>query len=356
MRKKGFKILAIMTLIIAFLSGCSKPEVTENVALLTLAAEGDYTSNVVMKVTERYATENNLLYKEHPVNSSSIEDVEVEVKKAADAGANVVVCSGSVFELAIYEMQNKYKDIKFIIVDGAPRKEEGKKYKVRKNTLAIMYDEVQGGFLAGYAAVKDGYKNLGFMGGIPSDNVVAYGTGFVQGINHAAEEMGLDKDKIIVRFTYMGVNEMSPALMDIAGQWYDEGCEVILASGGTIGTAVMKAAEQKDKKVIGVDGNQANESDTVIVSIVKQIDSSLYAALKSVYDGEFKGKKVEVLNVTDGGIALSIDQARFTNFTQQDYSNIIEKMSGKELKIVTEEAKALYEAGKTLQNITLNVE
>lgn len=357
MIKKGFSIIIIATLVVGLLSGCGeKKEVTENVALLDFAAVADYTAKEVSKTTQRYVSENGLLYKQHSVKSNTLEDVEAEVKAAAEAGADVIVSSGTMFEIPIYQLQSQYKDVKFIMVDGAPRQEEGKKLKVRKNTQALIYAEEQGGFLAGYAAVKDGYKNLGFIGGVPDENVVRYGTGFVQGANYAAEEMGLAKDKIIVRFIYLGINDMSPALMELAGQWYDDGSEVIFASGGTIGAAVMKAAEQKGKKVIGVDCDQSSESDSVIVSVVKQIDSTLYSALTSVYNDEFKGKTAEEMNVADGGISLSMNTAKFSNFTQQDYATIIERMSGKDLKILTEDVKTLQEDEKSFTNITLNVE
>ena len=356
MKKRGLGIFLIIILALGLLNGCGKKEVTENVALLSIVAENDYTSNTVKNTVERYAQENNLLYKQHQINSDKTEDIEAAIKAAAEAGADVIVCSGTVFEVPLYNAQSQYKNVKFIIVDGAPRKDEGKNYKVRNNTQAILYAEEQGGFLAGYAAVKDGYKNLGFIGGIPSESVMRYGTGFVQGVNYAAEEMGLAKDKVIVRFIYMGNNDMSPALMEMAGQWYDDGCEVIFASGGTIGTAVMKAAEQKDKKVIGVNIDQAQDSNTVIVSAIKQIDSTLYSSLNSVYNDEFKGKQVETMNVADGGIALSINTARFNNFTQQDYSTIIDKMSSKDFKLSGEETKAIYEAENGFPNITIEME
>ena len=357
MKKKGLSIIVIGALMVSMLSGCGTPkEVTENVTLLELAATNDYTSATMAKTAERYASENNLLYKKRPVKSDAVEDVEAEVLAAVEAGTDVIVCSGTAFEIPIYQLQGEYKNTKFVIVDGAPRKEEGKKLKVRKNTEAIMYAEEQGGFLAGYAAVKDGYMNLGFIGGIPNENVVRYGSGFVQGANYAAEEMGLDKDKIIVRFTYLGTNEMSPALMEMAGQWYDDGVEIIFASGGTIGAAVMRAAEQKDKKVIGVDCDQSSESDSVVVSVVKQIDSALYSTLASIYNDEFKGKKAEEMNVASGGIALSMEKAKFNSFTQQDYATIIDKMGGKDLKISKDEIKTLQGKKDSFANITLNIE
>ena len=357
MKKKGLSIIVIGALMISMLGGCGTPkEVTENVTLLELAAANDYTSTTVAKTAERYANENDLLYKKRPVKSDGVEDIKAEVQAAIEAGTDVIVCSGTAFEVPIYQLQGQYKNTKFVIVDGAPKKEEGKKLTVRKNTEAIMYAEEQGGFLAGYAAVKDGYMNLGFIGGVPNENVVRYGSGFVQGANYAAGEMGLDKDKIIVRFTYLGTNEMSPTLMEMAGQWYDDGVEIIFASGGTIGTAVMKAAEQKDKKVIGVDCDQSSESNSVVVSVVKQVDSSVYSTLTSVYNGEFRGKKAEEVNVADGGIALSMEKAKFNSFTQQDYATIVDKMGGKDLEIFNDEVKILQDKKDSVANITLTIE
>ena len=45
--------------------------------------------------------------------------------------------------------------------------------------------------MAGYAAVKLGYKNLGFLGGMAVPAVVRYGYGFVQGVDAAAADLGL---------------------------------------------------------------------------------------------------------------------------------------------------------------------
>mgnify|MGYP000417668505 CR=1 FL=1 len=50
------------------------------------------------------------------------------------------------------------------------------------NTALITYKEEQAGYLAGYAAVYDGYKELGFLGGMAVPAVIRYGYGFVQAL------------------------------------------------------------------------------------------------------------------------------------------------------------------------------
>ena len=62
------------------------------------------------------------------------------------------------------------------------------------------------------------------------------------------------------------------------------------------------------------------------------------------------------MNVTNGGIALSIDHAKFNVFTQQDYSTIIEKMGSKDFKISQDDVKKMQEKTDNFANITLNVE
>ena len=44
------------------------------------------------------------------------------------------------------------------------------------NTALITYKEEQAGYLAGYAAVYDGYKELGFLGGMAVPAVIRYAT------------------------------------------------------------------------------------------------------------------------------------------------------------------------------------
>ncbi|HBE80206.1 MAG TPA: BMP family ABC transporter substrate-binding protein, partial [Firmicutes bacterium] len=43
-----------------------------------------------------------------------------EIGNLVDAGYNMVVCPGFKFETAIFQAQDKYKDAKFVLIDGAP--------------------------------------------------------------------------------------------------------------------------------------------------------------------------------------------------------------------------------------------
>ena len=73
---------------------------------------------------------------------------------------------------------------------------------VAANTYCIRYAEEQAGFLAGYAAVFEGYTKLGFIGGMKVPAVIRYGYGFVQGADYAAKELGIKN--VSIKYNYTG--------------------------------------------------------------------------------------------------------------------------------------------------------
>ena len=83
---------------------------------------------------------------------------------AIEGGAKIIVAPGFRFTEAMYVAQDTWPDLKFVLLDGVPSSNGDT--KIGENTVGIQYAEEQAGFLAGYAAVVEGYKKLGFMGGV----------------------------------------------------------------------------------------------------------------------------------------------------------------------------------------------
>ena len=82
----------------------------------------------------------------------------------------------------------------------------------------------ESGFLAGYAAVMDGYTKLAFLGGIDVPAVVRYGFGFVQGADVAAAELGNTAD-VSVKYWYSGAFWPTVEIKTKTAGWYTEGTE-----------------------------------------------------------------------------------------------------------------------------------
>lgn len=243
------------------------------------------------------------------------------IEQAVNAGAKLVVTPGFLFENALGSVQDEHPDVNFIAVDFVPRK-DGEAY-VADNTTSILYREEQSGFLAGYAAVKDGYTELGFMGGVAVPAVIRYGFGYIAGANYAAEEMGVD---VNIKFNYTGSFEAKPEIQTMASSWYSSGTEVIFSCGGGIASSVLKAAQDNGGKMIGVDVDQKDMGEEVITSAMKNLQGSVYDAAAASVRGEFPGGEVLTLGVEENGVQLSDDFSRFNVFTEEDYNEIYEKL------------------------------
>jgi len=284
-----------------------------------------------------YAEKNGKTFNYYQPTAQSTEVYLDMIEQAVNAGAKVVVTPGFLFEQPIFQAQDMYPDVSFILIDGNPNdgdwsKATGPEYRTEKNAVGIVYAEEQAGFLAGYAAVKDGYTKLGFMGGMAVPAVIRFGYGFVQGAEYAANELGI-KD-LQMNYHYTGGFEATPEAQSLAASWYADGIEVIFACGGAVGNSVMAAAEAADAKVIGVDVDQSSQSKTVITSATKGLAPSVIQTLTEYYDGNFPGGQALVMDAASDGVALPMATSQFKTFTQADYDAIFAKLVAHEITLL----------------------
>ncbi len=294
-----------------------------------------------------YAKANNKSYNYYQPTAQSTEIYLDMIEQAVNDGAEIIVTPGFLFEQPIFSAQDLYPEVHFVLIDGNPNdgdwgKEGGPEYRTEANAVGIVYAEEQAGFLAGYAAVKDGYTKLGFMGGMAVPAVVRFGYGFAQGIEYAAEEMGL-KD-LTLNYHYTGGFAATPEAQALAASWYADGVEVIFACGGAVGDSVMAAAEAAGAKVIGVDVDQSSQSETVITSAAKGLSASVVAVLSAYYEGEFPAGQALVMDAASNGVELPMANSRFKTFTQADYDAIFAKLVAGEVKLLKDsDVKAVTE-------------
>ena len=261
------------------------------------------------------------------------------IEQAIGNGATIIVTPGFLFEDPINSVQKDYPKVRFIILDGNPANANEGKGTLEKNVHSVFYAEEQSGFLAGYAAVKDGYRKLGFMGGMAVPAVQRFGHGFVQGAAVAAAELKLENGAISIDYLYTGDFKASPEVQGAASSLYNNGVEVIFACGGAVGQSVMAAAADDasgNKVVIGVDVDQSADSPTVITSATKELANSVILALEGIFEGkfpsEFGGKSV-ILDVTKDGVGLPMKTSRFKTFAQADYDAIYQKLVAGTVKV-----------------------
>ena len=276
----------------------------------------------------QYATENNISHKYYQPADQGDDAYLNAIDLAVQGGATVVVTPGFLFEVPIFYAQDRYPNVSFILLDGEPHDEDYGEFKIGSNTVAVYYAEEQSGFLAGYAAVMDGYRNLGFMGGMAVPAVIRFGHGYVQGAEVAAQELNLPAGSIPINYYYTGTFAPAPEIQTMAAAWYNDGVEVIFSCGGGICFSIFPAAEQSNNVVIGVDGDQSGESATVVTSAMKLLTKSVYDCLTDFYANRFPGGQSLLFSAANLGVGLPMDTSKFNTFTQAQYDTIYARLQG----------------------------
>ena len=210
--------------------------------------------------------------------------------------------------------------------------------------------------MAGYAAVKLGYKQLGFLGGMAVPAVVRYGYGFVQGVNAAAVEMKI-ADQVSVKYVYGNKFAPAPEITAVMDTWYKGGTEVVFACGGGIyASAAEAAAKVEGAKVIGVDVDQAGIIDgkygegMTVTSAMKGLAPTVKTVLAAISADKWAdfGGKIETLGLVSGDdpaanyVQIPMESTQWADgaFTQDDYKALVKAMFDGTLTVSNDITKA----------------
>ena len=369
--KKLVSLMLALALVLGVMSFASAEEM--KVAMIT--DYGDITDQSFNQTTWEavvsFATANNVEYKYYKPDTNDTAGRVAKVEMAIADGYNVIVLPGFAFGGTIAEISGDYPEVKFIVLDvskgdllegGVALKGESYDYNpdgwnltdyvYMDNVYSAVYQEELCGYMAGYAAVKLGYTDLGFLGGMAVPAVIRYGYGFVQGCDAAAKEMGINVNmKYVYGNQFFGDADIT-AYMD---NWYQNGTQIVFACGGGIYTSAVDAAKKVDgAKVIGVDVDQsgvianyaagegaseaelAKWADLTVTSAMKglaptTIDTLTDVVLNGNWD-KYAGK-IETLGLVSGDdVSLNYVQIPMTTqfvdgkFTAEDYQALVKGM------------------------------
>ena len=267
-----------------------------------------------------------------------------QMDNAVNDGAKAIVVAGYLFGSSIAEAQAKYPDVEFLALDVSTS--DLGDTTPTENTALITYKEEQAGYLAGYAAVYDGYKELGFLGGMAVPAVIRYGYGFVQGADAAAQELG---QNIEINYFYGGQFYGDANITSRMEGWYSNGTQVVFACGGGIYTSAVEAALKNNGYVIGVDVDQnyigANgvadgtyAYNPFITSAMKGLSAAVETALTDIEGGEWS--EIAATNgnfgLEDGdyiGLPTDDDSWNFESFTKDEYEAVKTKIASGEITV-----------------------
>ena len=336
------KIVSLL-LVLAALLALSVSALAAEVALVTDVGTIDDESfnQACWQGVEAFATANDLSYAYYQPAADSDDERLGSIDQAVNDGAQVIVLPGYLFGATVAQAQELYPDTKFIAVDVS---EGDLGVEALANLYCAVFGEEQAGYVAGYAAVKDGYTKLGFLGGMAVPAVQRYGYGFVQGANAAAVELGTP---IEINYTYGGQFFGDANITAKMDGWYAGGTEIVFACGGGIYTSAVEAALAHNGWVIGVDVDQHYVGEAYIAdygynpfvtSAMKGLQNATEAALAKVFDGTWDeiGGKIETLNLQAGnyvGLPTAETSWCFKSFTAEDYQLVLDSIACGEIVV-----------------------
>ncbi len=336
----------------------------EEYAVAMITDYGDITDQSFNQTTyeacKAFCEEHGFDFKYFKPADDSTADRVASVEKAIDEGFNVIVMPGYAFGGTIAEVSEEYPDVKFIALDVAkgdlleaavanagetydynPDNWNLEDYVYMDNVYCAIYQEELSGYMAGYAAVKLGYRELGFLGGMAVPAVMRFGYGFVQGVDAAAAELGVEAN---VQYAYgnqfFGDADITAAM----DTWYAGGTEIVFACGGGIFTSAAEAATKEgvNGKVIGVDTDQSANIDgnygegLTVTSAMKGLYPTTYDTLTDVLvNGNWDNYagKIATLGLVSGTdpelnyVQLPMDTTQWGDgFTQDDYKALVAAM------------------------------
>ena len=324
------------------------PAEAADIRVAMITDYGDITDQSFNQTTyeacKEYCEANGVDFKYYKPGSDSDDDRITMIENAIEEGFNVVVMPGYAFAPAIAATAPEYEDVLFIALDVSDFDLSSAGLDpLPANLYSAVYQEELCGYMAGFAAVKLGYKNLGFLGGMAVPAVIRYGYGFVQGADAAAAELGLTD--VTINYAYGNQFYGDADITAAMDTWYAGGTEIVFACGGGIFTSAAEAAAKVGGKVIGVDTDQAPVIDGLygegmtVTSAMKGLAPTVKTMLAAVQAGTFEGGKVENLglvseNPEENYVQLPSASTQFADgFTAEDYAALVAAMFKGEITV-----------------------
>ncbi|MCD6356137.1 MAG: BMP family ABC transporter substrate-binding protein [Anaerolineaceae bacterium] len=250
----------------------------------------------------------------------------------ADPEIDIIVVGSADLMDVLVENAPKYPEKHFIMFDN-PVDFEGVCSEC-DNVYAVQYKQNEGSYLAGlYAGLMSETGMIGAVGGKDIPVIQDFMVGYIQG----AGDAGIPKENVLIQFAESW-NDPAKG-KELALTMYQQGADYVFQVAGGTGVGVFQAAKEAGKWAIGVDSDQAliiEETDpelaaVIATSMLKNVDKSLYRALKLFKEGTLPFGTNENLGIPDGvGLA---------------YNKYYEKYTPQEVKDKIAEAEAAVIAG-----------
>ncbi len=310
--KKKFSLLAVTLLTLSLvLAGCSsssdKKTDTKKTTIGFVTDTGGIDDKSFNQSTyegiKRFVDESTTTRSSSYIQSKGDADYESNLTALVDSKNDLIVAAGYLFDASMATVSKKFPDSKFLVIDTVV---------ANSNVVSATFAAEQGSFLVGVAAAlkakEMGKTKVGFIGGMESELIISFESGFAQGVKAVDATLGVEVE-------YAGAFDNAAAGQTIASKMYSSGISIIYhAAGGTGAGAIKEARERAAKNeevyVIGVDRDQyadgiySGEKSVILTSMLKRVDNVAYDVSKTVEEGKFEGGKTLTYDLKNNGVGI----------------------------------------------------
>ncbi len=238
------------------------------------------------------------------VESASVAEQEAAMRSAISGGYDLVL--GLAIEpTTLVPLAEEFPNQKFavpsdIFTDTLPA-----------NVAAFQINVHEGSFLVGViAGSMTKSKIVGAVVGGDAPGLNQFYYAYKQGVLAVCPDC-----QVLV--SYLGFVFSDPTLgKEHAVAIYEQGADIIFQVAGRSGEGVISAAAEKGLYAIGVDSNQDDIAPgSVIVSMIKRVDTSVFLLVKNTMEGNFKSG-FSIIGMKEGATGLSWDTGSTTFATK----------------------------------------
>ena len=228
-----------------------------------------------------------------------------------------------------------YPDTTFVCVNDNPNQDETGKV-IHEHVISALFDVHQASYVAGalsvlvnentetlfgtddykFTAPDNGGRALGFIGGTNSNGITVFSYGFIEGMNHVAEELGVDYDYYA---KYDAGFADSATGSTVAGTYYNQGANIIFSVAGSVGDGVAAKAKEEGKLMVHVDANKdAQQPGHILTSVLKNTEVPVYEITKAAVEGKIdEMERVQSYTLASGAASIT-DLAEISKYVQED--------------------------------------
>lgn len=264
----------------------------------------------------------------------------------------------------------QYPDTTFVVFNDNPNKDESGK-QIHDNVISVLFDVHEASYLAGYLSVQinenmdklfdDSYgltpldtaRGIGFIGGTNSNGILVYSYGFIEGINKAAEEYGVNYDyyaKYDAGFTDSALGST------VAETFYDEGANVVFADAGVVGDGITAKAKELGKIAIQTDANlDAQQPGHVLTSVLKITGVPVKTITEAYAEGKIaEMERLQTYNLASGATGITdlaemekhVQDKEVWNEIKGKVQTISDQISNGEIKVTNKQLNEEFDETK----------